>query len=102
MNATSTAPNGVINENTIFHFKEEEDFITAKYAGGKVKAGFLIGKIEKSKFEFQYTQLYEDHSLNGGHSVCEIEITSDSRIRLIEHFEWASGEKGINVIEEIV
>jgi hypothetical protein len=101
MRASSTAPNGVIDEKTIFHFQQIGNLITAKYAGGKVKTGFLIGKMIDDKFEFHYTQMHEDESLNGGHSLCEIEITEDGRIRLIEHFEWTSGKKGINIIEEI-
>ena len=101
MNATVTAPNGAINENTIFHFKQKGDLITAKYAGGKVTAGFLIGKISSGKFEFQYTQMHEDYSLHGGHSICEIDIAKDGRLKLTEYFEWSSGEKGINVIEEL-
>jgi len=101
MRAVFTDPNGVINEQTIFYFQQIGNLITAKYAGGKVKTGFLIGKLENDKLKFHYTQMHDDESLNGGHSVCEIEITNDGRIKLTEHFEWASGEKGVNVIEEI-
>ena len=102
MNAVVTAPYGVINENTIFRFKQKGDIIKAKYAGGKVKAGFLIGKLTDNKFEFQYTQMHDDNSLHGGHSLCEIEFSGDGRLRLVEHFEWSSGQKGINVIEEVI
>ena len=47
MSVRSTAPNGVINANTIFHFQQIENLITAKYEGGKIKTGFLIGKINE-------------------------------------------------------
>ncbi len=101
--ATKTAPNGVINNETVFEFEQNQDAVIAKYSGGKIKAGFLIGKIlNENKFEFRFTQMHIDGVLDGGHSFCDIVITDDGRIRLIEHFEWQStGEKGENIIEEI-
>ena len=101
MHASSSAPNAVINEQTIFYFQQVGQLITAKYAGGKVKTGFLIGKLSDGKLEFRYTQMHEDESLAGGHSLCEIELTKAGRIKLTEHFEWSSGEKGVNIIEEV-
>ena len=101
MFASTTDPKGMINEKTIFYFQQVGNLITAKYAGGKVKTGFLIGKFKNDQLEFHYTQMHNDESLNGGHSVCGIEMAEDGRIKLIEHFEWSSGDKGINIIEEI-
>ncbi len=101
MFASTTDPNGMINEKTIFYFQQVGNLITAKYAGGKVKTGFLIGKLENDKLKFHYSQMHDDESLDGGQSVCEIEMAEDGRIKLTEHFEWSSGEKGINIIEEI-
>ena len=101
MRTVSTAPNGVIDEKTIFHFQQIGNLITATYKGGRVKTGFLIGKINNEKLEFQYTQMHDDESINGGCSLCEIKITEDGRIKLVEHFQWANGEKGTNIIEEL-
>lgn len=100
MNAVKTASNGVVNHDTIFSFSETDGVITASYIGGQVKHGYLIGKISNSKFEFQYTQIHTDNQLDGGHSICEIEMLADGRVQLIEHFKWSSGE-GTNVIEEL-
>jgi len=100
MNAVETAPNGVVNQETIFHFKESEGVITAEYAGGQVKHGYLVGKIIEGKLAFQYTQLHEDGEMDGGHSVCDIETLADGRVRLVEHFVWDDGV-GTNVIEEL-
>lgn len=102
MNAPVTAPNGVINAETIFQFEQEGELITAEYAGGGVKMGYLIGKMVGGKFEFQYTQMDQSGRLDGGHSLCDLEQTEDGRIRIIEHFEWSTQEgKGTNVIEEL-
>lgn len=100
MNAVKTASNGVVNHETIFHFKEEDGIITAEYAGGRVKHGYLTGKIIEDKLAFQYAQVHDDGEKDGGHSVCDIEILPDGRIQLIEHFVWSEGV-GTNIIEEL-
>lgn len=101
MNAVKTAPNGVVNEETIFHFKESDGAITAEYAGGKVKHGYLVGKVIEGKLAFQYSQLHEDGQLDSGHSVCDITMLPDGRVQLTEHFVWSEGV-GTNIIEELI
>ena len=98
---TNTAPNGLVNDKTIFYFQHIGNLITATYKGGRVKTGFLIGKLHEGKLEFQYSQMHDDESLNGGYSVCEIQFTEDGRIKLVEHFEWSDGQKGTNILEEL-
>jgi len=100
MNAVKTASNGVVNHETIFHFKESDDKITAEYAGGRIRQGYLTGKIIEGKLAFQYAQMHEDGEKDGGHSVCDIEILPDARIQLVEHFVWSEGT-GTNIIEEL-
>jgi hypothetical protein len=101
MNAIKTAPNGVVGHETIFNFKEADGVISAEYAGGQVKHGYLVGKIIEEKLAFQYTQLHEDGKMDSGHSVCDIEMLPDGRVRLVEHFVWGEGV-GTNIIEELL
>ena len=100
MNAIKTASNGVVNHETIFHFKEVDGIISAEYAGGKVKHGYLVGKIIEGKLAFQYSQIHDDGEKDGGHSVCDIETLADGRIQLVEHFVWSEGT-GTNIIAEL-
>jgi hypothetical protein len=100
MNAVKTAPNGVVNLETIFHFKEVDEVITAEYSGGRIKHGYLVGKVIEGKLAFQYSQLQDDGEKDSGHSVCDIIVLPDGRIQLVEHFVWSEGT-GTNIIEEI-
>ncbi len=43
MNATVTAENGVIGEDTIFLFRESGQLVSAEYSGGRVVQGYLVG-----------------------------------------------------------
>ena len=86
MNEVKTVTNGAVNHETIFRFIEKDGLTCAEYVGGKVKFGYLIGKISNGKFELQYTQIHTDIRLDGGYSTCEIELLGDGRIRLVEYF----------------
>ena len=77
--------------------------VTAEYAGGKIKKGFLIGQIAADVLRFSCCQLQMDGGLDNGVSSCELSVSDTGKIRLVEHFEWKSrpGETGVNVFQEI-
>lgn len=104
MNVVETAANGVVNEETIFHFSQKEDVVTADYEGGKIQKGFLVGKrVGESLLVFSYCQMQLDGRLDNGCSQCEISKNENGEILLIEYFEWASrpGEYGVNILQEL-
>jgi len=102
MNAVRTAENGVVNADTVFTFRQVEHQVFAEYSGGGVIRGHLVGLLEGARLSFRYAQLERGDILNGGHSLCEVERTTDGRLRLVEHFEWESRPGGgTNVIEEL-
>ena len=103
MTVIHTAENGVVNNETIFHFTQEGNTVQAEYVGGKIKKGFLVGQVVDHVFKFSYCQLQTDGVLDNGVSSCEVSVSDTGKIRLIEHFEWKTrpGERGMNVFEEI-
>ncbi len=104
MNVVKTAENGVVNHETIFTFVQKDNVITAEYAGGKIRKGFLVGAFRHSnQLEFSYCQMQLDGKLDNGVSTCEVAKNPDGRITLTEHFEWKSrpGEFGTNVFQEL-
>ena len=101
-NARDTAPGGVVGPETIFIFRQEGRVVEAIYAGGQVLRGFLVGTIEDDTLRMQYCQLDIDGRLDGGHSICDLQRTDDGRVRIVEHFEWATRDgNGNNVIEQL-
>ena len=102
MRVVSTAEGGEVNTETLFGFVQDGSVVSARYAGGKVQLGYLVGTISAEGVRFRYAQVDNDGRLDGGHSTCEISRMADGRIRLLEHFKWDSREgSGTNVFEEI-
>jgi len=98
-----TAKNGVVNNDTIFTFTQDDNIVYGEYVGGKIKKGFLVGQNNNNVLKFSYCQLQTDGILDNGLSSCEISIDMTGKIRLVEHFEWKSrpGELGVNIFQEI-
>jgi hypothetical protein len=102
MHVVTTAGTGVVNADTLFTFAQDGNAVSAEYAGGKVRKGFLVGVLASGELWFRYAQLDIEGHLDGGSSRCEISRGADGRLRLLEHFQWESRDgAGINVFEEL-
>lgn len=103
MTVILTAPNGVVNQDTLFHFKQQGELVTGEYEGGRIIKGFLAGISRRNSLTFTFCQVHTDRQFRSGQSACEIIFSHQGRIRIIERFSWDSPENdsGINVFEEI-
>ncbi|MDH3358863.1 MAG: hypothetical protein OEM06_15485 [Desulfobacteraceae bacterium] len=102
MRVVSTAEGGEVNTETLFEFAQDGSVVSARYAGGKVRLGHLVGTMSDEVLRFRYAQADNSGRLDGGYSTCEIGRTAEGKIQLVEHFKWESREgSGTNIFEEI-
>lgn len=100
---SSTASNGVVGGDTLLHFTQKGSRVLARYSGGSIRRGYLVGDIEDAMLRFRYTQLEASGEIHGGSSVCDVETLPDGRTRIVEHFTWRTREgAGDNVFDELV
>lgn len=102
--AVQNSENGETSAETLFHYYQEANILTAAYAGGKIIKGHLIGLVDQSgNINMRYHQVNSAGELMTGicHSIPE--ILENGKIRLHETWEWTSGDrsKGESIIEEI-
>lgn len=101
MNVTSTAASGVVGSGTRLHFAQRGNRVVARYAGGAVARGWLVGRLRGSELVFRYAQREESGAIHGGRSVCQVERLGNGRTRIIEHFTWSTRDgSGTNVFDE--
>jgi hypothetical protein len=99
----SNTENGETSNETLFHYKQEGNILTAVYSGGKIKYGHLIGLVDSSgNIEMRYHQVNDQNELMTGICKSKPEILNNGKIRLHESWEWTSGDKskGTSIIEE--
>jgi len=102
MFVSTTASTGVVSGETRLNFAQRGERVWARYAGGKVARGWLVGRLTGDSLRFRYAQIEDSRKTHAGHSVCDVQQLPDGRLRLIEHFAWSTRHgSGINVFDEL-
>ncbi|HUR32145.1 MAG TPA: hypothetical protein VMZ69_11995, partial [Saprospiraceae bacterium] len=95
--------NGETSSETIFHYKQQGNVLTAEYSGGKILYGHLLGLVDKDgNIDMRYHQINNKGEMMTGICKSMPEILENGKIRLHESWQWTSGDnsKGQSVIEE--
>ncbi len=101
--AASNAPNGETSSETVFHYKQEGNILTASYQGGKIVCGHLLGLVDdKGRIDMRYHQINDRGELMTGMCQSIPEMLANGKIRLHETWQWTSGDqsKGTSMLEE--
>jgi hypothetical protein len=102
MRAVGTDEAGQVDSRTLFLFSQRGRTVSARYSGGAVELGFLVGRVTADRLMFRYCQVDDRGKVHGGRSDCEVGRLPDGRIRLREHFRWESREGGgTNILEQV-
>ena len=103
MYVSSTGAAGVVGADTRLDFVQRGSRVAARYGGGRVERGWLVGALSGTGLTFRYVQRETSGHMHGGHSVCTVRRLADGRIRIMERFTWTTRTgSGTNVFDEIV
>ncbi len=102
MYVSSTDDRGVVDAKTRLYFTQKGSRVFARYGGGSVTRGCLVGTLSGSELVFRYTQLEDSGQIHGGRSICEVQCSAQAGLRVIEHFTWSTRSGGgTNIFDEI-
>jgi hypothetical protein len=96
--------NGEVTNETIFHYLQEGNIVSATYSGGNIVSGQLIALVEEEgRLNMRYQHVNDKGEVMTGICLSTPELMPDGKIRLHESWQWTSGDqsKGQSVIEEI-
>jgi hypothetical protein len=103
MFVSTTAANGVVDTSTRLQFSQRGARVFARYAGGNVARGWLVGRLVGDELTFRYAQRERSGAIHGGESVCTVQRLESGRARILEHFAWSTRPGiGTNVFDEVV
>lgn len=102
MRVTSGAEAAAVSSDTVFEFEQTGNIFSARYRGGQIADGYLIGIfLSDGKLEFRYVQADRNGRIDAGVSTGALTRLPDGRLRLVENFRWSTRpESGQNVFEE--
>lgn len=102
LRAVDDSAGGQVDDDTVFTFHEEDDLVWARYEGGSIRRGYLVGTRDGDRISFRYVHLDVDGDTAAGQSVDELELLADGRIRLHESWSWDSrAGAGTSILEEV-
>jgi Asp/Glu/Hydantoin racemase len=102
--SVANTPNGEVDAQTVFHYRQQGDVIWATYSGGGIAFGTFTGRVlAGGVLDFNYAHVNVAGQSMTGHCVSTPEILPDTRIRLREVWQWTSGDRsrGESVVEEM-
>jgi hypothetical protein len=103
MAVANSDAHSVVNASTVVTFEQQGNVVSARYRGGEIVDGYLIGHLEGQLFVFRYVQADRNGRLDAGVSEGVLNRLADGRLRLVEHYQWLTRpEHGTNTFEEIV
>jgi hypothetical protein len=102
MYVSSTDNRGIVDAETRLYFTQKESRVFARYNGGSVRRGCLVGTLYGSELVFRYTQVEDSGQIHGGRSICEVQRSEQAGLRVIEHFMWNTRSgSGTNIFDQI-
>ena len=88
---------------TEFEYRESGGVVWARYEGGAIRLGFLVGTRVGDRLKFRYSQLNASGETASGRCQSTISALSDGRLRLDEEWAWETKPgAGTSAVEEIV
>lgn len=100
----SNTENGEVGEDTLFHYHQDGNIVTAEYEGGSIVKGHLIAKVlHDGKLDMRYHHMNNNGDLMIGKCLSTPETMEDGRLKLKELWQWLSGDmsEGYSEIVEI-
>lgn len=102
MTVSSSSAHSVVDASTVLTFEQQGNVVSARYRGGEIVDGYLIGHLQGWSLRFRYVQADRSGRLDAGVSEGVLDRLADGRLRLIEHYQWLTRpERGTNTFEEI-
>ena len=101
----SNTANGEVGAETLFHYRQTADIVTADYSGGSIVIGHLIARVlEDGRLDMRYHHLNRTGEFMLGQCLSTPERLPDGRLRFKENWQWLSGDmsSGYSEIEEVV
>jgi hypothetical protein len=81
---------GDVGADTRFEYHEEGDVVWARYLGGVIRLGFLVGTRTGDDLEFRYSHVTQAGETASGHCTSTIRMLDDGRLQSQERWAWTS------------
>jgi hypothetical protein len=91
----NNSQNGEVDEEMVFHYRQEGKILSSDYSGADIIKGHLIALVDDNGIiEMRYHQVNKQGDIRTGRCKSRPEIMPNGKIKLHEEWEWLSGGEG--------
>lgn len=103
LRVVSTDAEGEVGDGTRLTFQQVGQIASARYEGGNVGLGYLVGVVGGERLECRYVQVGTHGRVDAGHSTWERRTRPDGVVEVTERFTWDTRlGSGTNKYEQLV
>lgn len=84
----NNSSNGTSNNDTTFHYQQNENIVTATFSGGSVLQGNIIALHKGNYLEMIYQMVTTTDELKSGKAIAKISIDENGKIQLNLNWVW--------------
>jgi len=103
LRVVSTDVAGEVGDGTRLSFQQAGRIASARYQGGNVALGFLVGLVDGDSLEGRYVQVGTNGQVDAGRSTWDLGRRSIGPIKVTERFTWDTRTgSGTNEYEQVI
>jgi hypothetical protein len=93
---------GEVTAATVFEYRQDGELVWARYRGGAVRLGFVVGKRIGDRLQVRYSHLNMDGETANGRCSTVIQRDPGGLLTLVEEWQWESRPgRGTSLLREI-
>ena len=94
---------GEAGTDTVFEYNEDDGLVWARYGGGEIRLGFLVGLRDGERLDFRYSHVNGAGETANGRCSSMISLDEAGRLVLSETWSWESKPgHGTSVLRESI
>ncbi len=100
--SVSNSDNGEVGADTVFHYHQSGNIVSAEYSGGDVVTGHLIANVlPGGQLDMRYHHINRDGEIMIGKCLSTPEITAAGKLMFKERWQWLCGDRSSGYSEII-
>ncbi|MGI9545033.1 MAG: n-acetylglutamate synthase [Cyclobacteriaceae bacterium] len=90
----SNSKNGEVSIETVFHYRQEGELVSATYKGGSVMSGSIVGLWRESEqLDLLYHCLTNEGELKAGKAQALASVMDNGKIKLSLDWQWLTSDQ---------
>lgn len=100
--SVTNTENGEVGADTVFHYRQSGNIVSAEYRGGAIVVGHLLARVlPGGRLDMRYHHINRDGELMVGQCLSTPELTESGKLLFKEEWQWLTDDRSSGYSEII-